>query len=62
MKYEIRRRDKEDKNVWSPVAWADTWEWGSKIARSLNCASDGEFAVFSKDGKMIKTMEEAMKL
>ena len=62
MKYEIRRRDKEDKNLWSPVAWSDTWKWANEIARSLNCVSDGEFAVFSKDGKMIKTMEEAMKL
>lgn len=62
MKYEIRKRNKKDKNVWIAVAWADTWEWANEVASSLSCVSDGDFAVFSKDGKMIKTMEEAMKL
>ena len=60
MKYEIRRRDKEDKNVWSAVAWSDTWKWANEIARSLNCVSDGEFAVFAK-GKRINSLEEAMR-
>lgn len=60
MKYEICRRDKENKNVWSPVAWSDTWKWANEIARSLNCVSDGEFAVFAK-GKRINSLEEAMR-
>lgn len=59
MKYEICRRNKTDKNIWSAVALADTWKWANEIVRSLNCVSDGEFAVF-KDGKMIKTIGEAM--
>lgn len=60
MKYEICRRNKEDKNAWSAVAWADMWKWANEIARSLNCVSDGEFAVF-KDGNRINSLEEAMK-
>lgn len=62
MKYEIRRRNKKDKDIWSPVAWADTWEWANEVASALSCVSDGDFAVFSKDREMMKTMEEAMKL
>lgn len=60
MKYEICRRSKEDRNLWPVVAWSDTWKWANEIARSLNCVSDGEFAVFS-GGKMIKNLEEAMR-
>lgn len=60
MKYEICKRSKIDKDIWSAVAWADTWEWADKIAVSLNFVDDGNFAVF-KDGKMIKTIGEAMK-
>lgn len=60
MKYEIRRRDKVDKNVWSAVAWSDTWKWANEITRSMNCVSDGEFAVFA-DRKRINSLEEAMR-
>lgn len=60
MKYEICKRNKRDKNIWSAVAWAETWEWAKEIASCLNCLSDEEFAVL-KDGKIIKTLEEAMK-
>lgn len=47
MKYEIRKRNKKDKNVWIAVAWADTWEWANEVASSLSCVSDGDFAVSS---------------
>lgn len=60
MKYEIRKRNKKDKDIWSPVAWADTWEWASEVASALSCVSDGDFAVFS-NGKRINSLEEAMR-
>lgn len=60
MKYEIRRRNKKDKNVWTAVAWADTWEWANEVASALSCVSDGDFAVFNS-GKRINNLEEAMR-
>lgn len=60
MKYEICQRNKKDRDIWSAVAWSDTWEWANRIANSLNCTSNEEFAIF-KDGEVIRTLEEAMK-
>lgn len=62
MKYEICKKFMHDNHtaIWPVVAWSDTWKWAKEIADSLNCISDGEFAVF-KNGKVIKTIEEAMK-
>lgn len=56
--YEIRKRSRVDKDVWFVIATADTWKWANEIARSLDCASAGEFCVF-KDGEIIRTWKEA---
>lgn len=61
MKYEIRRRDKEDKNVWSTVAWADTWEWANEIAYVLSIAENSKFSVFVGE-KEILSLEDAMRI
>ena len=60
LKYEISKRNKEERNIWSAVAWTDTWQWAHEIATSLEIINGGEFAVFV-GGKMIKNLEEAMR-
>lgn len=60
MKYEIRRRDNKDKNVWSAVAWADTWEWANEIAYVLSIAENSKFSVFVGE-KEILSLEDAMR-
>lgn len=61
MKYEIRKRSEREPDIWFPVAWADTWDWASKIYASLSETNGHEFGVFDISGKRICDTEDAMR-
>lgn len=59
-KYEIRKKSKTDANIYSAIAYSDTWEWAKKISDALNIFEDAEFCV-CVGNKEISSLEDAMK-